>query len=203
MTHDYGVIHDYGERMSLALDGRLSTQERAELDAHLAACGECRARWAAFQRVDRVLAGASQVVPTPGFVNRFAARLAEQPAVQAQRAKRERIIAGVGVFAAGGIALALLIMPFVITALTGISSLVTGTPMLLANTVEMIARWWVTFGALSEAGKSIINVMAPSSGPIIAGYALMLVVVMAAWVSVMRNLSRRWSTMTLPMLVWL
>ena len=30
------MTHDYGERMSLALDGRLSAQERAELDAHLA-----------------------------------------------------------------------------------------------------------------------------------------------------------------------
>ena len=201
MAHDYG--ERMGERMSLALDGRLSAQERADLYAHLATCDECCARWAAFQQVDRVLASAPQVMPAPGFAARFVARLTQRQALQAQRAKRQRVFAGVGVFAAGGIALALLIVPFVIAALTGISSLVAGMPTLLANALEMIARWWVTFGALSEAGRSILDVLGPSRGPIIAGYALMLVVIVAAWASVMRGLARRWNTLMLPVFVWL
>jgi len=196
------MTHDYAERMSLALDGRLSAQERAELDVHLAACDECRVRWAAFRQVDHVLSGALQVVPAPGFAMRFSAKLAKQQVLQAQRAKRERVIAGIGVFAAGGIALALLVVPLVVVALTGLSSLVAGTPTLLANTVEIVARWWVTLSALGEASQSLIGVLAPSSGPIIAGYALMLFVIMVAWVSVMRGLSRRWNTATAPVLIW-
>ena len=139
----------------------------------------------------------------PGFANRLAAKLARQQVLQGQRARRERIIAGIGLFAAGAVALALLVVPLILTAWTGISRLVAGTPTLLANTVEMVARWWVTFRALGEAGRSIIGVLAPSSGPIIAGYGVMLIVVVAAWVSMMRSASRRWNTTTLPVLVWL
>lgn len=197
------MTHDDGERMSLALDGRLSARERAELDAHLAVCDECRTRWATFQQVDRVLSSAPQVAPAPGFAGRFAARLVKRQALEGQRARRERIIAGIGVFAAGAVALALLVVPLVLTALTGINSVVTGTPTLLANTVEMVARWWVTFRALGEAGESILGVLAPSSGSIIAGYALMLIVVSAAWVSMMRGASRRGNATRLPVLVWL
>jgi len=197
------MTHDYGKRMSLALDGRLSAQERADLYAHLAACDECRTRWAAFQQVDRVLASAPQVMPAPGFAARFTARLALQQARQAQRARRERAYAGVGVFAAGAIALTLLVVPVVLGAWTSITGLVTGAPTLLANIVEMTARWWVTFSALSEAGRSILDVLGPSSGPIVMAYALMLIVIVAAWGSVMRGLARRRNTLTLPVFVWL
>ena len=203
MTHDYGVAHGYGERMSLALDGRLSARERAELDAHLAMCDECRTRWEAFRQVDRVLSSAPQAALAPGFANRFAAKLARQQALQSQRARRERITAGIGVLAAGAVALALLVVPLILSAWTGVSRLVTGAPTLLASTVEMVARWWVTFRALGEAGQSILGVLAPSSGPIIAGYVLMLIVVVAAWASMMRSASRRWSTTTLPVFIWL
>ena len=196
------MTHDYGERMSLALDGRLSAQERAELELHLAACGECRDRWAAFQLVDHVLSSAAQVAPAPGFARRFSTRWARQQALQAQRARRERVLAGAGVLAVGAIALALLVAPLVAVAWTGLGSLVTGTPTLLADSVERVARWWVTLRALGEASQSLISVLAPSSGPFIAGYGLMLVVILAAWVSAMRGLSRRWNAMTLPVLIW-
>lgn len=195
------MTHDYGERMSLALDGRLSAQERAELELHLAACGECRDRWAAFQHVDRVLSSAAKIAPAPGFARRFSTRWARQQALQAQRARRERVLAGAGVLAVGAIALALLVAPLVVVAWTGLGSLVTGTPTLLADSVERVARWWVTLRALGEASRSLIGVLAPSSGPFIAGYGLMLVVILAAWVSTMRGLSRRWNAMTLPVLI--
>jgi len=189
--------------MSLALDGRLSAREHAELDAHLAVCDECRTRWEAFRQVDRVLSSSPQAALAPGFASRFAVKLARQQALQGQRARRERIAAGIGMLAAGAVALVLLVVPLILTAWTGISRLVAGSPTLLANTVEMVARWWVTFRALREAGQSILGVLAPSSGPIIAGYALMLIVVMAGWVWMMRSAFRRWSTTTLPVLIWL
>ena len=72
------MTHDYSERMSLMLDGRLAAHERAELTSHLAACSECRARWVALQQVHLVLSSAAMASPAPGFANRFTARLARQ-----------------------------------------------------------------------------------------------------------------------------
>jgi len=66
MTHGYGEqAHDYGEQMSLMLDGRLTASERAELQVHLETCDACRAQWAAFQQVDRMLSNAAQTAPAP------------------------------------------------------------------------------------------------------------------------------------------
>src|SRR3972149_11195644 len=95
------MAHDYSERMSLMLEGRLAVQERAELEAPLQVCDECHTRWVAFQQVDRVLSNAATFAPAPGFVNRFAARLAQQQAEQARRARRERTAGRGGGFATG------------------------------------------------------------------------------------------------------
>lgn len=191
------MTHDYGERMSLMLDGRLTVQERAELEAHLAVCAECRARWAAFQQVDRVLSSAAILAPAPGFVNRFAERWAQQQALQVRRARRERVVAWVGVFAAGAAALALLTIPALIAAWFGLANLVESMPSLFVNAVTEIARWLVTLDALIEAGRSILR----SSGALLAGYAVMLLFVTAAWAFVMRNVTRRWGGVMLPVFV--
>lgn len=204
------MAHDYGERMSLMLDGRLNARERADLTAHLATCEECRARWAAFQQVDRVLASAAQVAPAPGFAARFAGRLARQPA---RRIAPRRVFAGIGAFATGAAAIALLAVPMLLAVWEGIrtlvqgallllGSLVAGAPTQLGYSISLAARWLVTLRALNEAGQSIIGALSPSAGPILAGYVLMLVVVVAAWATVMRAVSGRQNTMTLPVLVF-
>jgi len=197
------MTHDYSERMSLMLDGRLSAQERAELEAHLAICSKCHARWATFQQVDRALANAATFAPAPGFANRFATRLAKRQAELARRAKRERAIAWVGTLAAGTAALALLFIPALIAAWSGINGFVESAPTLFVNAVEEIARWLVTLGALSEAGRSLLSTLATSGGPLLVGYGLMLVLVVATWAVVMKNVARRWNTVTLPVLAWL
>jgi anti-sigma factor RsiW len=204
------MAHDYGERMSLMLDGRLNARERADLTAHLATCEECRARWAAFQQVDRVLTSAAQVAPAPGFAARFAGRLARQPA---RRAAPRRVFAGIGVFATGAAAIALIAVSVLWIVWEGVSTLVQGAPSLLINLVagapsqlgylvSLAARWLVTLHALNEAGQSIIGALSPSAGPILAGYVLMLVVVVAAWATVMRAVSGRQNTVTLPVLIF-
>ena len=219
MTHDYAEqthgyaeqTHGYGEQMSLMLDGRLAGPERAELQAHLATCEVCRARWAAFQQVDRMLSNAAQAAPAPGFAARFSARLARQ---EAQRRARQRAIGAVGVFATGTAALALILIPALIAAWDGIGDLVRfvssvlnsgvlSAPALLSRWIELAARWLVTLRALGEAGKSTAVALSSSAGPILASYVLLLVVVTAAWIMVVRSVSGRKSRLTLPVLVWL
>ncbi len=205
------IAHDYGEQMSLMLDGRLGVPERAELQAHLETCDACRARWAAFQQVDRMLSNAAQVAPVPGFAARFAGRLARQ---EAQRRARQRVIGAIGVFATGTAALALLLIPALIAAWNGIGDLVRvvssvlnsgviSAPALLSRWLELAARWLVTLRALSEVGRSTAAALSSSAGPILAAYVLMLVVVTAAWIMVVRGVSGRKNRITLPVLVWL
>jgi len=204
------MAHDYDERMSLMLDGRLNAREQADLTAHLATCEECRARWAAFQQVDRVLTSAALVAPAPGFAARFAGRLARQPA---RRTAPRRVFARIGAFATGAAAIALLAVPMLLAVWDSIRTLVQGVPLLLGSlvagaptqlgySISLAARWLVTLRALNEAGQSIIGALSPSAGPILAGYVLMLVVVVAAWATVMRAVSGRQNTMTLPVLVF-
>jgi anti-sigma factor RsiW len=133
--------------MSLMLDGRLAARERAELEAHLATCPECQARWAAFQQVDWVLSNAATFAPTPGFVNRFAARLAQQQVELARRARRERTGAWVGVFATGLAALALLVVPALLATWSSLGGFAEGAPTLFVSAVEELARWLVTLSS--------------------------------------------------------
>lgn len=211
-TYGYGEqTHDYGEQMSLMLDGRLGAEEWKELQAHLETCDACRAQWAAFQQVDRMLSNAAQAAPAPGFAARFSARLARQ---EAQRRARQRIVGAVGVFAAGTAALALILIPILVAAWNGIGDLVRvvssvlnsgvlSAPALLSRWIELAARWLVTLGALGEAGRSTAAALSSSAGSILAAYVLMLVAVMAAWVMVVRGVSGRKNRITLPVLVWL
>ncbi len=60
---------DYIERISAALDGELSPQEQAELDAHLAVCPECRRLRDELAALDRSLADCVAQVPE-GFSRR-------------------------------------------------------------------------------------------------------------------------------------
>lgn len=210
------MTHDYGEQMSLMLDGRLSARERAALQAHLAACDACRARWAAFQQIDRVLAGAAKASPAPGFAARFATKLARHGTKRVTRPSRRaaggRLFAGIGVLVAGVVALALLVVPALLAAWEWLGNLIGGAsslwssaaanmPSVASYWLELTARWLVTLRALGEAGESVASVLAASGGPIVMGYMLMLIVVIAAWVSVMRGASRRRSMTTLSVFV--
>lgn len=211
-TYDHGEqTHNYGEQMSLMLDGRLAASERQELQAHLETCDACRAQWAAFQQVDRMLSSAAQAAPAPGFAARFSARLARQ---EAQRRARQRVIGAIGVFATGTAALALIVIPMLIAAWNGIGDLVRvgssvlnsgalSAPALLSRWIELAARWLVTLGAWGQAGRSIAAALSSSAGSILTAYVFMLVVVMATWVMVVRSVSGRKNRLTLPVLVWL
>jgi predicted anti-sigma-YlaC factor YlaD len=54
----------------------------ARLDAHLASCPACTARWQAMQRVSTLLKAEPLARPTPGFTERVLRRVAMLPARQ-------------------------------------------------------------------------------------------------------------------------
>lgn len=61
------------------LDGRVSDAERAEVEAHLAACAACRTRAEEFRRVWSVLDEAPALEPSLGFDARLRQRVAAEP----------------------------------------------------------------------------------------------------------------------------
>jgi len=197
MTHS-----DYGELMSLALDGRLSVQERASLQSHLATCAECRAQWAAFQQVNDILSGVAQAMPAPGFAVRFATRLACQPPLDRRQTQRTvlQLFKGISALAIGSATLALLTIVLLIAAWNGLDSvvsLVANAPELLGRLIGLGARWLVTLSALGEAGHSILSILGRSGGPIVMGYMLILILITAAWSWVMRSTAGRRNPPTL------
>jgi len=60
-----------GELLSAHLDGELTADETAELEAHLAECGDCRAELEATSAVRSALRGAPAVDPPFGFYERL------------------------------------------------------------------------------------------------------------------------------------
>jgi anti-sigma factor RsiW len=80
------VSHErYQEWIELAIDGELGAAERAELDRHLAACGDCRAEVEHSRWLVAELAAAA-IAPRPAFTAEVMAALA--PAAWEARAPR-------------------------------------------------------------------------------------------------------------------
>ena len=73
------------ESIDLASDGALDARRRAELDEHLAGCGDCRSE---LERAERVVArlGAARIAVRPGFAREVMAAL--EPAPWEARAPR-------------------------------------------------------------------------------------------------------------------
>jgi len=62
------------------LDGRVTVHERREVEQHLAACAECRARLEGFRGVWKVLDDAPAADPSAWFDARLRQRIAAEPA---------------------------------------------------------------------------------------------------------------------------
>lgn len=163
--------HDYTELMSAALDGRLTPRERAGWDKHLASCPSCQERWQALCAMDRLLAGAELVAPPPDFTQRVALRLAQEQAVSPRR-----LLAGVGLLAAGWIGL--LIVACAQALLWNVSG---GIPTWLGNAVQAAAQWWIFIRAVVEAARSIAHFIPPWGTGLALAFALLLIALAVAW----------------------
>ncbi len=192
------IDHGYDETMSLALDGQLSPQDRADLDLHLATCTDCRKRWEAFQSIDHALSGAQAVMPAPGFAARFAVRLAQQQ--QAQQAAQYRMLTWLGAMAAAATAVAIGLVPSILIVGQWLRELPSRAPSIVGNALTLIGRWFLALRALGEAGESVAGLLASSGGPILAAYTIALIAIVAAWIWIMRSVSRRGNRITLSIL---
>ncbi len=179
--------HDYVELMSAALDGRLEPGERAEWNAHLAACSRCQKRWTALQQVDRAFKSALAVAPAPGFKARFAQRLAQR---QASQHSRQRTFAGAGMLTASAMA-ALVVIGWVLAwQVPGLVGAFTDAPAHLSNTAQTVVQWTVLLRALGEIGQSLVSFV-PLWGTIAAVmYAWILVALATTWWGVVLQITR-------------
>jgi len=97
-TEDDLILHYYGEAGVADADGR-----EAGIDAHLAACGDCRDAFQALRRVMETIDAAPVPEPGPAFERTVWARL--QPALEARPpARRGSWLSPRGLVFAGGLA---------------------------------------------------------------------------------------------------
>ena len=96
------TCEDYEELISARLDGALTDEERAALDAHLAGCPRCRRTAAELARVDAALRSLDGAAPVD-LTARVRERIGEERAVPLRRPRR----AMWGVACAAALALAL------------------------------------------------------------------------------------------------
>ncbi len=175
----------YTLAMSLALDGMLTSEEEAELHAHLAACAACRATWALWQEIDRRLAAnACQPAATPaaGFGARVEARLL------ARQFRRRSALGGL-LFLIASLA------TWMLVAAVGAGLIgwwLADHPQLLSKLVSLIAALITSATALAEGIRLFWNsLFAPSMQPMMAGCLALVLILSAAWVGLVMGTGRR------------
>jgi hypothetical protein len=97
----------YLDWMQTALDAgeaRMAPEQRAQFEAHLAACADCRFTWETLNEVDRLFSAAPMAAPRPGFTTRFQARAAQQHS-------RPRVVWGALVLGLGAVGAAAIVLP--------------------------------------------------------------------------------------------
>jgi anti-sigma factor RsiW len=98
------VVEEFYWMMSLALDEQLDQADRVQFEAHQVQHPELAALWAEWQGMHSRLDQLPHAEPEPGFVERFALRLAQQEALQQRRVLTFSLLAAVlvafGAFAA-------------------------------------------------------------------------------------------------------
>jgi anti-sigma factor RsiW len=79
------------EELVAYADGEHSDAERARVEAHVGSCLACRRELERVHKLSDLLAGLPSVEPSPGFEQRFWARLAAAPTVARPRWRAARI----------------------------------------------------------------------------------------------------------------
>ena len=141
----------YSEWMSLALDGMLSATQTQLLHAHIATCPSCAAKWVNMTALSRAFRAAPQVEPQAGFVARFEARLA-------RREERRRRLMVWMLLAIGSIALTLLALPSILSALSLTGHLV--LPYRVIAQAQGLLDWlFLVASALGDAAWVLVRYM--------------------------------------------
>jgi anti-sigma factor RsiW len=115
------TAHDtFADRLSEYLDGDLDLRSRAEVDGHLASCGECRQLLEDLRTISTTAGRLADDAPSEGLWSGVADRIAATPAVLPfERKARRRFSFTLPQLAAAGIALMVLSGSLVYMARTG------------------------------------------------------------------------------------
>ena len=171
MTHQHyeeWLFAYYDERAMQLPEERLTTEQEAELLAHLKECDDCRTLARVWQQVDTHLRDAPLTEPQPGFTQRWEARLLDDR----KRTQRNQTAAVLGFSAFGVItllaALFLLTIPLIQTpkalVWAGVYRLITLIsylqlaqdtilPFVQAATGAVPVFWWLIIaGLLTQMG---------------------------------------------------
>lgn len=146
---------DYSLLMSLALDGLLDDNDRAQLDAHLAACPACHATWLKWQHIGQIMT----VEPFAGPRQNLA--LGVDRALRRAEMLKERLLAALLV---GGGTLAVLVMGLLSVVLfTGVRLLLSTEARLQAGETVSFVRQFITLLVANLATvRDAVLVMLPN-----------------------------------------
>ncbi|BAM00402.1 MULTISPECIES: hypothetical protein [Caldilinea] len=167
--------------MSLALDDRLSIDERARFETLLTKHEELAHVWNSWRWIDRQFAATPAIAPSSGFVQRFEARLAQQ---EQQRQQRVLLLSA---------ALAVTALVMVFLAIIGIGALILFTQgqwigeqlRILAFAYTSLQRWVTsTFETAAALART------PQAQLMGALYTLFVIVIMAALGQLLRHSTR-------------
>jgi predicted anti-sigma-YlaC factor YlaD len=176
----------YQEQMSLWLDSQLTQSEVQRIEAHTATCPTCRATLDALSRVDRLLTLAPMMAPAPDFTARFQTRLV---------ARRRRRRTWVGLLILTLATLAILLVPMILLASSGValwesisaSGLLTQVIALLLDLgkvlVASLKLVWLVVSALAQGLRH----------PIFVIYVIATATLVVVWTQIItrRALARR------------
>ena len=139
--------------MSLRLDGLLNEAAMARLDAHLASCPACTARWQAMQQVSTLLEAEPLALPATGFTERVLQRVAALPARQASwpLVVRPRVAAVASIVAVA----ALVTLAWSVAVLIGQPVSLTEIPLAGLKSLTTLAA---TAAGLWRVGRLVVDV---------------------------------------------
>jgi anti-sigma factor RsiW len=170
MTHT-----DYTLWMSLALDGMLAPDEERALHIHLDICPACHAMWQTWASLDRQLRAVPVVAPAPGFVARVEAR-------QRARDLRRRGAIGGLLLLSGAISIwsALSLSVALVCVWWLANHLPVFIPLMrfVTAAIDAITIWFKLARMLGE------SLVALSAQPIVAAYAIVVLILAMVWMRV-------------------
>jgi len=179
MTHN-----KYTEQISLWLDNELSPNEVNELQSHLAECPACTRFYQAMKQVEQVLNSAVMVEPSPGFTQRFEARLEQQ------QIRQGRMWLGMTILAVSTLAMFIAagVFGWLVFAAQGIDWLLPTFYYYLGRLGETVneLRAVVNLGSLFL--KAAFMTM---QEPMFWGFVIVALAMVATWVRVMQMIYRR------------
>jgi len=167
--------------MSLALDDALDPDAQARFDAYLADDPALAESWRAWQWIDSEFTATPALTPPSGFVQRFDLRLAE---VENERQQRVLLLSS-------ATALLAVALVFMVTAGMGAFVFLTqgqwmGEQVRALALAYTFAHLWLA--TLGETVNTLINT--PQAQFAAGVYALLLVMLVVAWVQLLRRSAR-------------